>query len=290
MNALKRDRALDADEREALLAIGWTPSTGGSSCPDSSLLLAAEEGVLDDVVTERVRAHVTTCATCQLLAKDLALVLAEEPAVADVSRIREHIETGRRPRGSHLYIWLGGLAAAAAVTWFFLLPRNTPVAPAPETQLARATPPAPPTVFVVDRPAIPPGDVDLAVRGADSTRASVPNQIAAALDKADAGDVIAASADLSAIVRRNPSSRNAALALGAMQLRADLNAAAATTFERARTLKPDPATADEFDWFHSIALVRNGDKDLARTLLEGVCKRNGPRSAKACAGVAELNR
>ena len=89
--------ALDSDEAEALRAIGWRPNADGSVCPDSSLLLAADEGVLDSAQAEHVRAHVTSCATCQLLAKDLAIVFAEGPAEADVAGIRARIAAGQRP-------------------------------------------------------------------------------------------------------------------------------------------------------------------------------------------------
>ena len=116
------------------------------------------------------------------------------------------------------------------------------------------------------------------------------NQIAAALDLADARNLQLAISQLEGIVRKTADSRNAGLALGAVQLRADKNADAVATLERAHVLKTDPEMSDENDWFLGIALVRTGNRDRARTLLDGVCKRGGPRSARACAGVAELDR
>jgi TolA-binding protein len=281
--------AVDADEADALKAIGWQPANDGSVCPDSSLLLAADDGVLDEGLAERVRAHLTSCAACQLLAKDLAIVFAEEPVEREVAGIRARIATGQQPARPRSALWfgLGGLALAAGLLWFMFMPRSaTP--PAPDSQIARVTPPVP-SVFVVDRPAIPPGDVDLTVRG-DATKVSLPNQIAAALDKADAGDVTAASSELAAVVVKHPASRSAALALGAVQLRANQNADAAAILERARALSTEAALTDEVDWFLGMALVRTGNRDRARTLLEGICKRGGARRVSACAGVAEIDR
>jgi hypothetical protein len=283
--------AFDADEAEALQALGWRPGADGAVCPDSSLLLAAEDGVLDDGLAEQLRAHVKSCATCRLLAKDLAIVLAEAPAEAEAARVDARIAAGRKTAGrpSSLWIGLGGLALAAGLIWFLVLPRPSPP-PVPDSQQARATPPPVPSVFVVDRPAIPPGDVDLTVRGEATTRVSLANQIAAALDVADTGDLASAVSQLSTIVQRHSASRSAALALGAVQLRANRNADAAAALERARTLETDAALTDEVDWFLGIALVRTGNRDRARTLLDGVCKRGGARSASACAGVVEIDR
>ena len=282
---------LDADEIEALQALGWRPRSDGSACPDSSLFLAAEDGALDDGLAERVRAHLRTCATCQLLAKDLAVVFAEDPTEAEIAGIGVRISAGQEParQSSSLWIGLGGLALAAGLIWFLVMPRPTPP-PVPDSQVARATPTAVPSVFVVDRPAIPPGDVDLTVRGEAPTQVNLPNQITAALDVADKGDLPAAGAQLAAIVQKHPSSRSAALALGAVQLRANQNAEATATLDRARMLKTDTALGDEVDWYLGIALVRTGNRERARTLLDGVCKRSGARSVNACSGVAEIDR
>lgn len=284
--------AFDADESEALQAIGWRPAPADLVCPDSSLLLATEEGALDDAIAERVHAHVTDCPTCQLLTKDLTQVLAENPSGEEAARIGSRIGVGQSTRRTrpYVYVWLGaGLAAAAAVTFFLLAPPTIPQGPVPDVQVARTTPPAVPSVFVVDRPAIPPGEIDLAVRG-ETTPADVNNQVALALDRADSGDVKGAIAELEALVRRNPSSRRAGLALGALLLRDARNVEAVASLERARPLKTDPGMDDEVDWYLAIARMRAGDRAGARVLLEAVCKRVGARSVRACAGITEIDR
>jgi len=290
MTDTRKTSALDADEREALLAIGWRESAGSSACPDSSLLIAVEEGVLDDGLAARVRGHVAGCATCQQLTRDLAAVLAEEPDAAVGAGIRARVAAGAPGQKSHPYIWWGaGLAAAAAIAWFIVMPRSAQ-APPPDSQVARATPSPIPSVFVVGRPAIPPGDVDLTVRGEASKQTSLEDQIAFALDTADKGDVTEAGSMLARIARNHPSSRIAFLALGAIQLRVDQNTEALATLERARTLKGDAATADEAGWFLAIARMRAGDRTGARELLDAICKNAGPRSPSACAGITEIDR
>jgi hypothetical protein len=82
----------------------------------------------------------------------------------------------------------------------------------------------------------------------------------------------------------------AALGLGAAQLGLNKNTEAVATLDRARTLEGDAETADEVDWFLAIALVRTGKPDRARVLLDELCRQARPRSAKACAGVAEIDR
>jgi len=132
--------------------------------------------------------------------------------------------------------------------------------------------------------------VDLTVRGEASTRVSLEDQIASALDKADKGDLAGATSDLQGIADRSKTSRIAALALGAVQLRANQDAAALTSLERARSLKGDRETADEAGWFLGIALVRAGQADRARSILDDICRHGGARGPSACAGVAEINR
>lgn len=285
-----RQSALDAEETEALRAIGWQRSAAQSSCPDSSVLLAAEAGVLDEAVADRVRTHVASCGTCQLLVKDLAAVLAESSDEDAATRIRAKVAAAEPARRPSPYLWMGlGLAAAAALAWFIVMPRPAP-SPVAESQVARATPAPIPSVFVVGRPTIPPGDVDLTVRGESSTRVSVEDQIGAALDKADRGDLAGATSDLQAIADKNKTSRIAALALGTVQLRANQNADAVSTLDRARSLKGNAETADEAGWFLGIALVRTGSADRARTILDEMCRHGGARGANACAGVAEIDR
>ena len=261
-------------------------------CPDPAVVLALEEGVLDEPVAARVRAHVSECPACRRAAADLAQVF-DEPAAADSrQRIDNLVAAGRRHASPKRAIgwWLvpAGLAVATGLVWIVLTTRPAPVTP--ERQVARVEPPPAPSVFVVDRPALPPGDVELTVRGETPAAASLPIEIAAALDLADKGDMPVALNKLDALGRANASSRPALLALGAVQLRAGQHAEAVATLDKARNLKSDQDIQNEVDWFLGIALVRTGDRGRARGLLDGLCKRGGPRAASACAGVVEIDR
>ena len=238
-------------------------------------------------------AHVSACPACQGAAADLARVF-DEPVPADSKRrIDALVAAGASKPGQQRSVWFwlvpaGGLALAAGLVWMVATTRSARPA-GPDSQVARVSPAPFPSVFVVDRPAIPAGDVDLAVRG-EAAKADLPNLIAAALDRADAGDVPTALAQLQGLARAHARSRHAALALGAVQLRTGQNADAATTLERARGLETNPESRDEVDWFLAVALVRTGNRDRARALLDGVCKGAGNRAKSACAGVAEIDR
>lgn len=281
----------DPDEAESLRAIGWQQPASPSSCPDSALLMAADEGVLDEAAGARVREHVACCGTCRQLASNLRVLLDEEPAADVRARILARVSSrgpARRVRRSQIWLGAGTLALAASAVWFLFRPAQPP--PPPESRTVEATPAPIPSVFIVDRPSIPAGDVDLTLRGDAPATLSLEDQIAAALDKADGGDVSGAIADLQGIAARNKSSRIAALALGASQVRAGRNEEAVVTLDRARTLNGQSETADEAGWFLGIALVRTGHHDRARAVLNDVCQHGGPRGHSACAGVAEIDR
>jgi hypothetical protein len=284
----------DADEARDLQALGISGASAPrrAGCPDPALVLALDEGVLDEGVAARVRAHVISCPACQTAAADLARVFDGEIPADSRARIDARLAAVRPRPARRLWYWLvpaGGLAlATAGLLWALGLRPDAPALP--DARIAQVTPPALPTVFVVDRPAIPPGEIDLAVRGDAATRADLANQVALALDRADAGDVKGAVVELDDFVRRNPESKKAGVALGALQLREDRNAEAAATLERARRLATDPDMNDEVDWFLAIARVRTGDRDGARALLDALCRRTGARGARACAGLAEIDR
>ena len=292
---------LDSDEIAALAAVGLSP--GRSTCPDPTLVLAAGEGVLDEAVAARVLAHVESCPACKLAAGDLAQVFDEDVPIEIHQRIDARLATTRaRPaRAAWFWVPIAGFALVAAIVIGMVMSRPGASLPSVDTQLARSTPSLP-TVFTIDRPTIAPADVDLAVRGDASTRVSLSQQISAALDLGDAGDVKQALSILEALVARHPQSRDAMLAFGVLQLRDGKNVDAVTTLERARALKgpltppnpPNPpndaASNAEVDWFIGLARVRTGELTRARTLLDGVCRQGGPRSARACAGLVELDR
>ena len=260
-------------------------------CPDPAVVLALEEGVLDEPVAAQVRAHLSGCPACRRAAADLAQVF-DEPAPAESrQRIDRLIAAGRRDASPKRAMWWwllpAGLAVATGLVWMALTVGSAPATP--EQHVARVEAPPAPSVFLVDRPVLPPADVELTVRG-EAARANLPAELAAALDLADKGDVAGALNQLNELSRASASSRPALLALGAVQLRAGQNAEAVATLDKARNLKSDQDIQNDVDWFLGIALVRTGDRGRARGLLDGLCKRGGTRAASACAGVAEIDR
>ena len=286
--------AFDADETDALTRIGWHPAGDGRACPDPSLLMAAQSGVLEDAaLVERIREHVASCTSCQMLAVDLAAVLDESPADAETARIDRRIAAGRRAGAATPVRWLApaGLLAAAVIAGVMFVPWRTwlttepPLVPAPaDTGVVTALP----TVFQGSRPQIPRPEPELTVRGA---AAPVPlaEQLGQALDVADAGDLPRAIATLDDIVITHPRSAESHLALGATLLRADRAADALRVLEIARSLATKTPT-DEIDWFLAVALARTQNTTRAAAILEPLCAKSSARAATACAGLAELRR
>lgn len=108
------EQDLDDDEAAALHAIGWRP-TDRRACPDPALLMAAAEDTLDDgAMAARIRSHADTCASCRVLATDMAVVLAEDPSTAESQRIAGRIKAGvSRSRWQVNLTYSGGMASTA---------------------------------------------------------------------------------------------------------------------------------------------------------------------------------
>lgn len=286
--------SFDAEEIGALAVVGVAPRVPrGPRCPDPALVLAAEEGVLDDDVAARVRGHVAVCAACRLTAADVAAVLDSGVRAESARRIDARLPAVRARSTRRMWLWLvpaGGLVAAAAIVGAMVWsPASTLPDPQPAL-VARSDTPSLPTVFRLDRPSVRPGDVDLAVRGDASLGVSVANQISGALDLVDAGSFAQAIDQLDAIVRAHPVLRDARLAQGVALLGGGQHARAVDALERARALPGDRGSDDEVAWFLGVALVRSAEAVRARAVLAPVCDHAGSRSAVACAGLAELQR
>ncbi len=296
MPATVRHSPLDPDERAALGALGVSVDVASrrTSCPDPALLLALEEQVLPPAVQTRVLAHVASCDACRALQSDLTLHVDsstdEEASGRIAARIAGALRPPRPARSALRWVVGAGIAVAASLAWIAVLWRPAvPDAPSrPAVPVASA---APASVFVPDRPTIASGDITLTVRGESAELPGLADRIAAALDLADGGDRSGAVGTLGAIAREAQDSSDAMLALGATLLAADRTADALAALEQARAALPagaPAADADEVDWFLAIALVQSGEVGRARDLASGICAHGGPRSARACAGVAEL--
>jgi hypothetical protein len=166
--------SFDRDERGALEALGVRPGSFGTDtpCPDPSMLLAAEEGVLDEAAATEVRAHIAACPACTMLAADLSVVFEQGDVSAAEEAVRARV-IGRRERGGHGWMWgwsTVGLVAAASLVTAVVLTRpvafpgvSDPRAGATATRL-----PTLPSVFYAE-PRADLGDVELTLRGEPSS-------------------------------------------------------------------------------------------------------------------------
>jgi predicted Zn-dependent protease len=143
-------------------------------------------------------------------------------------------------------------------------------------------------VFLGSRPVIARPEPELTVRG-DAPPVPLAEQLGQALDVADGGDLGRAAATLEVLVKKNPVSADAHLALGATLLRAERPDEALPLLERARSLTKTSST-DEVDWFLAVALARAHNTARASSILEPLCAKTTPRASTACLGLAELKK
>lgn len=165
--------SFDQEERGALEALGLRPGTLGSGpvCPDPSLLVAADEGVLDAVVADQVRAHVAICPACTMLSADLASVFAEaETGDAEVRIAARIAEAKPKSRGLAWGMATGGLLIAASLAALMVAQQDVqiPIVPFSAARADRTA--ALPSVFDAEMPLAEPADVELTLRGGAPSR------------------------------------------------------------------------------------------------------------------------
>jgi hypothetical protein len=223
--------SFDQEERGALAALGLRPGTFGvgSACPDPALLLAAEDGVLDAIVANKVRAHVAICPACTMLTSDLASLFAEAETDEAERRIAARIaEVRPKPRRLMWGLATGGLLIAASLAGVVVTRGDVQVPVVPIATVRVAMPGSLPSVFYIDVPAEP-EDLELALRGGapatgSARAAGTPDRPAAdetewreAVAFVQAGDVASARRVLSALCVR-PTWRGALACAGLIEL------------------------------------------------------------------------
>jgi Putative zinc-finger len=223
--------SFDQDERGALEELGLRPGSFGmgSECPDPSLLLAAEDGVLDQSIADEVRAHVETCPSCTMLAADLADVFAKSEVGVAQATIRAKVTGAGVSRPPRRLFWgfsTVGLAAAASVLAAVWLAQPVALPQLPgRVQGVRAATVEPPSIFFVEPEDVGPADVELALRGeAPAPAAALPGRPAAdeaqwrrAVALVQAGDIAAARSVLNDLCPR-PTWRGALACAGLIEL------------------------------------------------------------------------
>ena len=253
-------------------------------CPGPDMLLAAEEGVLPEETSVRVREHVDSCAICLQMQRDLRSPALSEPTLAQLARVRRRV-FGLSPRRSWYAACAACLLAAAGLgVWMKIgngpapsASRATVEAPAPgRAQFRLSLEPAPLRLRLEDA---------LVFRGQPAQVAtSYLKQLGDALTPYRAGDYRAASERLGALAARYPRAVEPVFYLGVSRLLLGDTRNALTALKEARKIGGE-ALDDDIAWYLSVAHERSGAWEASIPLLAGLCKADGPYRQAACSEI-----
>jgi tetratricopeptide (TPR) repeat protein len=278
-------------------------------CPSPDLLQAAQAGVLPPDLAKDVSEHLERCGLCKSLQADLEVLDNEELDngqfdVAAQDRIWSRVQAGMAPQKAPAVVaarspwWKLGLRplpvaamAAAAVLVLVLGVRwfGDRQQPAPSVaQNQRPALPLPPSVFRLEKaPVVLPASTAILWRGQEDPFARQSKDLQQALVPYAADNYAEAARRLDLLRKKYPRMAEAPFYLGVSQLFLNQNDDAAKSLKDAVNLA-DRSLADEATWYLALALDRTGRTDLARPLLEQLCRAGRKNSNRACTGVKEL--
>jgi TolA-binding protein len=145
------------------------------------------------------------------------------------------------------------------------------------------------SVFSLERAPVvlPSAQPALVWRGQQDTSAKQIKDLQQALVPYDSGDYAGAARLLELLRKKYPRMAQAPFYLGVCQLFLGQNDAAVRSLQDAQDLA-GPSLADQTTWYLALANVKTGKIDKAKSLLTERCSAEGKDSARACAGVKEL--
>lgn len=276
--------------------------TNSPACPKPELLQAARSGVLPPETGKDIHQHLEGCRLCQSVVADLEAMDNEDLDSAVRKRIWKRMQpaiTGQNAatdvRGRPWWnLWLRPMPLAATVVAALALvvglgvlrERRQPANPTAQNQIPAV--PATPSALRLEKPPIMlPASAVVVWRGQEDPSSKQNRELKQALAPYTAGNYAEAAQRLDRLRKKYPRLAEAAFYLGASQLFLNQNDDASKSLKDAVNLADQPL-ADEATWYLALALHRTGRDDLASSLLEPLCRAGGKNSARACAGVKEL--
>lgn len=273
-------------------------------CPPPELLQAAQAGVLPPELARDVTEHLESCRLCQSLQVDLdELDNTQLDAVVQTriwKRVQEGIPAHTAPvnvttRSTWWTLMLQPLPVAAMTAFAvvvvviglrFFNGRQQPAATVAQNQTP-ASLPAPSALRLEKAPVVLPASTAILWRGQEDPSARRSKELKQALAPYEADNYAEAARQLDRLRKKYPRMAEAPFYLGVSQLFLNQNEDAAKSLKDAVNLA-HLQLADEARWYLALALYRTGRADLASSLLEPICDAGGKDSARACAGVKEL--
>jgi len=295
-------------------------------CPEPTLVLASEGGVLPAELNAQVIEHLSRCPVCTLIKRDLAEIdgalLPDQAREAIWRRIRagmavedepfrETRVAGRWwqsifqpwPVAAALAVILVGFSVLVTVNLMRRSPERpqdvalngTPVPPIQPPSQPGSSQPLSPTAesaFRLQKAAVTlPATGVMVWRGhADDGNAQVSPQIkdlAGALAPYRTDNYAVAADRLEHVRRKYPRLAEAPFYLGVCQLFLNQNQEAVANLKMAQALARKQLAADA-GWYLALGYHRSGLDNEARPILEKLCHSAGKDSARACAALGEL--
>ena len=291
-----KHKANDSDLEEFLseLASGGSDRTRG--CPPVAMVRVISAGVLPEAEQARISKHVAGCGVCQALVGDFEDAEVLRITRQQERRLRDRIFNEIQPTGARRWSfgftgWKAAFLVSSAVVVvalsLLLWQHAAPSRAVPRQTSAVALTPTVPDVLQLDKPQLEAAP-HLTWRGA-GPQERLQVELEEALEPYRSGNYSEARTLLQRISTKYPRSAEAFFYAGICDLYLKQDAAAAENLDRARNLGTAPQ-AKQATWYLSIALVREGKRAEARTLLTSLCHSAGPDQTRACEAATELSR
>lgn len=274
-------------------------------CPAPDLLQAAQADVLPAEQRLEIIRHLQSCRLCQSLVKDLEAVDEGTLATAARKRIWQRVGAGIEAEStatkaevsvaSRRSYWrplsLATVATAAVLVVFavrWVQDRQHPASIVAKNGRAQVTSTPPPSVFRLDKaPVVLPASGVVVWRGqTDSSQRQI-KALEEALAPYQSDNYAEAARRLEELRKKYPRMAEAPFYLGICQLFLNQNEAASKSLKDAVNLA-EPPLSQAAAWYLALAFHRQGKDDLARPLLEAVCKTGQDYSSRGCAALKEL--
>jgi tetratricopeptide (TPR) repeat protein len=260
-----------------------------SNCPHPDVVSAAAMGVLPPHYAMEVRAHISRCVLCSVLAEAFETESATEDAYQhSLDRIRAQISNGRRP-GRPFILQYRGLLASAAVAAVVIVAVGVGVflqQRGPQQQNA-STPSEPAItrqafVLPLERAELKLPLDALTWRGtSESTQQKYFADLGKALEPYNRDAFEDSVENLSRLAQQYPRAVEPSFYLGVSYLFLNRNADALAALQRARSLG-GAALSSDIEWYVAVAEERSGHPREALAMLRQLCAQAGPYRQSSC--------
>jgi len=264
----------------------FNSQAGRTSCPPPELVHALGAGTLPPDLEARVAAHVAHCGMCRTLGAAL-----DDPSVGDLTadeqqrvlqRVRAGVDLITRDSRRRAWRWTAAAAAVAVAAVGFIFvwqARHSASGTAVELDVFKVRKPEPPPLDSTRQP------------NESTPQARERRDLEQALAPYRADNYTQAARSLAAFTARYPLSAAGHFYLGVSNLLLNREPAAVASLETAERLAGagDAALARQATWYLAVAYLSNGQLDLGRGRLKGLCDGRTELARSACNGLQAIS-